>query len=120
MARYQLTKPYFGPTRTCSTPVFHPRDAIIDMDDAAPANLYWIALDVAAEQAIAAEQQRQANLRKGWSDPTAWSAWGPCMPHLDGAPPLENWPPATAEGEQQQATRRSWPLGKSRLARHNR
>jgi hypothetical protein len=100
MARYQLTKPYFGPTATSSTPIHYPRDAIIDMPDDAPANLYWLPLDGAAEAAIAAEQARQAELRKGWTNPQNWGAWGGCLPHgtggvaerTDGGPPVENWP----------------------------
>jgi hypothetical protein len=117
VARYQLTRPYFGPTATSAAHTMHPTGEIIEMPDTAQASLYWLALDVAAEQAIAAEQQRQVNLRKGWSDPASWSAWLPCMPHLDGPPPLQNWP-VSAE-PQQQGTSRSWPP-RSRLARHNR
>jgi hypothetical protein len=125
MARYQVAGPigYFGPTATSSTPTLHPAGEIITMaDDFAP-SLYWLPIDAAANAATAREQARQFRKRGG---DTNSSAWGNCLPHgigataetTDGGPPLENWPP-TQEQQTQQA-QRSWPLGRSRLARHNR
>src|SRR5262245_43720049 len=105
MARYQVESPlgYFGPTATSSTPSLHPRGSIIDMPDAAAASLYWNALDPSAAGQSAAEQARQAEVRRGWTNPDYWSAWGGCMPHgvggvaerTDGGPPTQNWPPPT-------------------------
>ena len=98
MARYQLTKSYFGPTATSSTPSLHPQNSIIEQADDAPCSLYWLPLDAAAEAAIAREQQAQLQKRGG----PFWSMIGDTpLPHgvggtserVGGPPP--NWPPAT-------------------------
>ena len=124
MALYKvMSQAYFGPVRNCAMHSLHPLGSIIEMADDARPSLYWLPLDAEAEAAIKAEQERQAQIRGGTAPD--WSAWGGCLPHgvggvsgrTDGGPPIENWPPP---GHPTPAPTRSWPLGRSRLAKHNR
>ena len=106
MARYKIAGPigYFGPTAASSAHLMHPQNSVIELADDAPCSLYWIPIDDAAKAAIAREQARHAGLRKNWTKPENWSAFGNCLPHgiggapqerTDGGPP-ENWPPDAA------------------------
>jgi hypothetical protein len=114
LARYQVTGlGYFGPTANSAAPMLHPPGSIIEMADDGPCSLYWLPIDEAANAAIARQQQLELRKRGG---NTNWSVWGSCMPHGDGTPPAENWPPPD---QQQPVTSRSWPP-RSRIARHNR
>ncbi len=98
MAKYEIVRApgYFGPTMSApTTSLFYPPGSVIEMADDV-CSLFWKPLDDAARSAIAAEQQRQLDLRGG---STGWSPWGGCLPHgvggtleTAGGAPL-NWPP---------------------------
>jgi hypothetical protein len=111
LARYRASRALFiQPQDECLRTIA--ADEVFTMADDAPASLDWIALDVAAEAAIAAEQERYSQMRGG---STLFSPWG-CALAGDSQPPAENWPPPN---QRQPVTSRSWPP-RSRLARHNR
>lgn len=109
MARFVASRPLFiKPEGGCLRLIEKGEE--FTMSDSAPASLDWLPLDDSARAAIASEQQRYLKLRGG--DANGYSAWGCALPG-DTMPPITNWPPPPTPAPAR-------PLGKSRIARHNR